>query len=143
MKTAVVALVVLWLWPPLAHAHAVQHEVRTGQAVVLELRYADGTPFAYESCEITRVGEDLPLLVSRTDAHGRVAFVPDVAGRFEARVFSEDGHGTRFEFDAATLENGSPPSARPSRWRAALLGLALLGFFFGGLRWWAARRSVP
>ena len=137
---AVILLGILLLGAAPASSHGIQHDVRIGEAIVLEMRYADGTPLAHGSCEISRVGEDQPLLQTRTDARGRVAFVPDFEGRFRCRVFSEDGHGTQFEFDGS-VSALSEPVPRESRLPGALIGLGLLGVIALGL-YVSGRRSA-
>lgn len=132
---AVLVGVAVCVWGSTSRAHQVDHEVSRAEAIVIELHYADGTPFAYEECEVRAVGADVPLLVGRTDAEGRLAFVPPTAGRYAARALSEDGHGASFEFDAAaaTLVAGGAPARRAGRGMTQMFtGVVLiLGLFFG------------
>jgi nickel transport protein len=119
------------LRPPAA-AHQVEHELESGDATVIALRYADGTPFAFESYEIHAAGESTPIQVGRSNAQGRIAFVAPQAGRFRLRAFSEDGHGVDFLFDAhatATV-HADAPAVLP-RGTKILVGLALLFGLFG------------
>jgi nickel transport protein len=113
------------------HAHALVHTAQTGQALVVELRYGDGSPFSYEAAEVFRPGEAVPFLAGRTDANGRLAFVPDRPGEWRVRAFSEDGHGGDFSVTAAAGE-GPASSASPLEGVGGLaLGLSILFGLFG------------
>ena len=138
MKRA--AAVLLALAATAVCAHELQHSVQVGPAVVVELRYADGGPFSYEVAELYRPGEAAPFLTGRTDANGRVAFVPDQGGDWRLRVFSEDGHGGDFTFQAGpdpVPVAADAPLGTPTK---LALGLSLLFGVFGA---WALllRRS--
>ena len=113
------------------HAHQLSHEVQTGSAVIVELRYGDGSPFGYESAEVYRPAESIPFLAGRTDANGRLAFVPDRAGDWRIKAFSEDGHGGDFTV-ATTGEGGTrAPSAGLGTLGGLAVGLSLLFGIFG------------
>jgi nickel transport protein len=99
--------------------------------VIVELRYADGSPFSYESAEVFRPAESIPFLAGRTDANGRLAFVPDRAGDWRVRAFSEDGHGGDFTVSAegdGTAPAGPAPLGALER---VAVGVALLFGIFG------------
>ena len=113
------------------HAHALSHTAQPGSAVIVELRYGDGSPFSYEAAEVYRPGESVPFLAGRTDANGLLAFVPDRAGNWRVRAFSEDGHGGDFTV-AAVPEGGSPgPSAGMGELGGLAVGLSVLFGLFG------------
>lgn len=115
------------------HAHQLNHAVQTGSAVIVELRYGDGSPFGYESAEVYRPAESIPFLAGRTDANGRLAFVPDQAGDWRIKAFSEDGHGGDF-----TLATGEGGTAAPSAGLGTLGGLAVgLSLLFGIFGVWS------
>lgn len=121
-----------------AWAHQVHHEVTTSEAVVIVLDYADGTAFAFEECEIRRADTGEMLLLGRTDASGRLAFVPPEPGRYAVRALTEDGHGARFEFDSTSLPASKATIAGAGdRSRGALqiaTGVALILALFALLR---------
>ena len=123
---------------PTAHAHEVRHEVTRTEAVVLSLSYADGTPFAHEACEVRRVGDTVPLLAGRTDAEGRLAFLPPTEGRYAVRALSEDGHGASFEFESGSVEVAAGSLAATATRDRSLLqllaGVLLILALFVGLR---------
>jgi nickel transport protein len=113
------------------HAHSLSHTAQSGSAVIVELRYADGSPFSYESAEVFRPAESIPFLAGRTDANGRLAFVPDRAGEWRVRAFSEDGHGGDFTVSAGG--DGTAPAGRVplGALERVAVGVALLFGIFG------------
>jgi nickel transport protein len=113
------------------HAHALSHTVQQGNAVIVELRYGDGSPFSYEAAEVYRPGESVPFLAGRTDATGRLAFVPDRPGDWRIRAFSEDGHGGDFTVAAAVQGGSSAPSAGLGEVGGLAVGLSILFGLFG------------
>jgi len=123
----------LLLVPP-ARAHDLHYTVTSGQAVVVKLFYADDSPFSYEAYEIYPAGADLPVQVGRTDALGRVAFLPDKAGTWRVKAVSEDGHGLDFtlETDAAVRLSGIDKPFY-ERYGRIVVGVALILGLFGFL----------
>lgn len=82
------------------YAHDVHFSVSQGSAYIIDIYYADGTKFAFESYEIYSPDNDKTAYqVGRTNAIGRIAFVPDRSGKWKIKAFSDDGHGTTFEID--------------------------------------------
>ena len=113
------------------HAHSLSHTAGQGSALIVELRYADGSPFSYEAAEVYRPAESVPFLVGRTDANGRLAFVPDRPGDWRIRAFSEDGHGGDFTVAAAAEGGSSPSSAGLGEVGGLAVGLSILFGLFG------------
>lgn len=101
MKLIRVGLMLVFLSTAISqvHAHEVLHSITKGSAVIVELTYADSSPFAFESYELFRPGESIPIQVGRTDHLGRISFIPDRSGTWRIRAFSEDGHGAEFTVD--------------------------------------------
>lgn len=95
---AALLLLSLGGWAAAPRAHEVQHAITQGPATIIRLFYPDGTPFAYEAFEIYRAGETVPYAVGRTDALGQAVFVPDAAGSWRVKAFSNDGHGVEVDF---------------------------------------------
>lgn len=131
-----------------AHAHQVSLTQARGEAVVLTLRYADATPFAYESYELYPPGEaEVPAQVGRTDAAGRVAFVPGVAGEWRVKAFTGDGHGVdrtiRVRAAAGAEDTAAPPAAGPGVVTALVTGLAVLFGLFGLYQLFLRTRGRP
>ena len=143
MKTALRMLLISALagaWP--AQAHDMQYTVVGGQAVVIKLFYADDTPFSFEAYEIYRAGEQQPYQVGRSDSQGRIAFLPDRAGDWRIKTYSEDGHGLDFRLatDAAALLAGSdkPAFERHSR---IFIGVGFILGLFGLLSLYLKRKQ--
>lgn len=114
---------------------------QTGNAVIVALRYGDGSPFSYESAEVYRPAESIPFLAGRTDANGRLAFIPDRAGDWRIKAFSEDGHGGDFTV-ATTGEGGtSAPSVGLGTLGGLAVGLSLLFGIFGVWSLFLRKRS--
>lgn len=125
----------LGLGPLAAAAHELRHEVSQGEAVVIRLSYADDTPFAFEAYEIYPQDDRLPVQVGRTDARGRIAFLPERAGTWRIKAYSEDGHGLDFTLstDAARIVTSDPPLYERHGRIVAGVGLILGLFGFIGL----------
>ncbi|MGB9599646.1 MAG: hypothetical protein ACP5QK_08690 [Myxococcota bacterium] len=88
------------LFPLCLFAHDVHYTISNGGAYIIDIYYADGTKFAFESYEIYRPNnEKAAYQVGRTNAIGRIAFVPDSAGKWTVKAFSDDGHGVTFSID--------------------------------------------
>lgn len=125
----------------LVHAHELRRTVSHTGAVVIELSYADGSPFDFEQYEIYRPEGGVPFQVGRTDALGRVAFVPDAAGTWRLKAFSEDGHGTDFTFETdATGTAAGSDQALFWRYSTLLVGVAVIMGLFGFLSLFLKRR---
>ncbi len=125
-----------------AWAHDLQYTVSEGQAVVVRLSYADDSPFAFEGYEIYPDGEKLPVQVGRTDARGRIAFLPEKAGRWRIQAMSEDGHGASFTLttDAAAGVVGSDKPVY-ERYGRIVAGVALILGLFGFLSLFLKRKG--
>ncbi|WP_457644429.1 hypothetical protein [Persephonella sp.] len=88
-----IVLIILFLFS-LSYAHSLKTEITYSDAVIIKIKYSDGTPFSYEKYEIySPEDEVVPFQVGRTDREGRIVFVPDVEGKWKVKAFSEDGHG--------------------------------------------------
>ena len=139
MKT--VALLVALLALP-ATAHDLQYTVSSTNAVVVQLVYIDNHPFAFEGYEVYRQGEKLPWQVGRTDSQGRIAFLPDRAGAWRVKAFSEDGHGLDFivKTDAAArVETADKPAYE--RYGRIAVGVGVILGLFGFLSLYIKRRK--
>jgi nickel transport protein len=101
-QTAVLPLLFV---PGVGGAHEVRHAVSEAKALVVGISYAGGAEFSGEEYEIYPPGEETPFQVGRTDALGRVVFIPDRDGRWRIRAFSKDGHGLDIE---VTSGGGGP-----------------------------------
>lgn len=127
----------LWLGLLLAlavngEAHDLQYTTTSATAVVVTLGYPDGSPFSYETFEVYPLGQEIPFQTGRTDARGRLAFLPPGPGRYQVRAMSQDGHGlvVEVEADAADL---LAAAERPlyERYQRLFVGLGILLGLFG------------
>lgn len=119
---------------PAAFAHDLQYSVSDGQAVVVRLFYANNVPFSFEGYEIYPEGEKTPVQVGRTDAQGRIVFLPDKAGRWRVKAISEDGHGLDFTLTTdATARVAGADQPIYERYGRIVVGVALILGLFGFL----------
>lgn len=109
---------------------------------MIELRYPDGSPFAFEAYEVHRGEEKAPHQVGRTDAAGRIAFLPDGPAHWRVRAFSEDGHGldVRVESTEAGVVEAAGSSAY-DRFTRIAVGVAVILGLFGILKLFVKRRT--
>jgi nickel transport protein len=130
-KVRFVAALLLWL-PVQAAAHDLQHSIDEGTAVSVKLFFADGSKFDFESYEVYRAGDEIPFQVGRTDAQGRVVFLPDRAGTWRIKAFSEDGHGADFSFSTG-VEGAVGDASRPflERHLRIVVGVSVILGVFG------------
>ncbi|HJV93132.1 MAG TPA: hypothetical protein VJ572_06605 [Azonexus sp.] len=119
-----------------AAAHEVKIEQTTSAAAVVRLSYADGQAFAFEAYELYPAGEETPAQVGRTDAEGRIVFLPGPRTEWRLKAFSADGHGLnqRLTVTAAAASSTMPARDAPSRWSLLLAGLGIIFGIFGLLQ---------
>jgi nickel transport protein len=139
---AIALLLCLWL-PERAAGHDLQHSIEQGAAVMVKLFFTDGNEFSFESYEVYRAGEEIPFQVGRTDALGRLVFLPDRAGTWRIKAFSEDGHGA--DLSLTTGAQGAIESAdRPlfERHTRLVVGVSIIFGIFGLVSLFARRRRA-
>jgi len=133
MSVRRVLVLALCAWLPVqALAHDLQHRIDEGAAVSVRLFYADGSDFSFESYEVYRAGDEIPFQVGRTDLQGRVVFLPDRAGTWRIKAFSEDGHGADFSF-STDLKGGAQDANRSflERHLRIVVGVSVIFGVFG------------
>lgn len=135
-------LFLLAFWAALAQAHEVHHTIAATSAVAVAIRYADGSPFAYEKYELYAEGRETPVQVGNTDAAGRIVFVPDNHRNWRLKAFSADGHGVDLRFQAPAAQT-APAIVEPNPGRAtfALLGLGIILAAFGAYQLFFGRKK--
>lgn len=116
--------------PSFSGAHELIQNVSRGSAVVIELKTPDNTPFSYEQFEVYRKGEETPFQTGRTDALGRIVFVPDRQSTWRVRAFSEDGHGTDFTIDAGPADAGETREDYSTRPMKLVFGIMMILLVF-------------
>lgn len=124
-----------------AGAHELHHDIDQAEAVVVRLTYGDGSPFSYESYELFFESEETPRQVGRTDAEGRVAFLPHRRGQWRLRAFSEDGHGVDLDFEAGPGATTPPGVERPGLGSRLITGVSIIFGIFGLIVLFFQRRS--
>lgn len=130
MKRALFLSLALWLAAAVnLNAHEIIQNVTRGNAVVITLSEPNGSPFSYESYEVYREGEETPYQTGRTDALGRIVFLPDRQGTWRVRAFSEDGHGIDTRIQAGPADAPDGASKNPEAWGADRYGKVTLGIF--------------
>lgn len=83
----------LLLWAAPARAHGIETMVENIPPVRVTFTYRGGGPVAGCDYEIFDPDMGSPVSTGRTDSLGRMEFLPDRVGRWQVRVWSEDGHG--------------------------------------------------
>lgn len=130
-NTLIAAVLCSCLAAGIAGAHELHQKVSRGGAVIVELTYPDHSPFSYEQFEVFREGEETPFQTGRTDALGRIVFVPDRDGAWRIRTFSEDGHGLDITIEAGPqAEAGAAKTSGGDRPVRMILGVILIVAIF-------------
>jgi nickel transport protein len=122
-------------------AHELHYELARDAAVVLRLHYANGQAFAYEAYELYRGEESTPYQVGRTDAVGRVAFVPGVTAEWRIKAYSEDGHGIDRHIDVTPAGTGLRGGSLIERYPRAVIGVSVILGLFGLYQLLLSRRK--
>jgi nickel transport protein len=140
-STSIVLMLMVFGLMPVA-AHEVHHSIGVGDAVVVQLKYADGKPFAFEAFEAAPDGSEIPAQVGRTDAEGRAVFIPGAVKSWKLKAYSADGHGVSLNFEAPALaaSSASDASGIPNRISLLLFGLSLLLGGFGVYQLWLKKK---
>jgi nickel transport protein len=123
-------------------AHELLYHVGTADnAAVVQLYYEGHEPFAYEAYRLYRGDEELPFQLGRTDALGRVVFLPGDAERWRLVTHSEDGHGV--DTGIVVAASGAPSLERGAlleRFPRLVIGIAVLLGLFGLYQLFLRRR---
>jgi nickel transport protein len=124
-------------------AHEVHHTIESGNAVIVQLKYADDKPLSFEAFEATPEGAETPAQVGRTDGEGRAVFVPGAVKRWKFKAYTPDGHGVSLHFDTPTVSatHTENTSESPSRISLLLFGLSLLLGSFGVYQLFLRKKS--
>ncbi len=110
-------------------SHELLHRVDNGKdAVVVEFYFADNSKFSYEEYKVFRPGNSrIPFAVGRTDALGRVVFLPDTDGVWRVKVTSNTGHGADLSIKVTQgMVNGESSNVMFFNILRFLLGLILI-----------------
>ena len=105
-------------------AHSVEHEVATGETVLVTLRTGPDRPFAAADYRIYRPEGGEPFASGITDRNGRIAFRPDHAGTWRVIVSDASGHGASIRIDVdEAMGTAGPAEASGQRLPMVLAGI--------------------
>ncbi len=133
LKVIIRVIIILLCTNFYVYGHDLQNTIKSQNAVVIYLYFPDGTKFSYESFEIYRPNEKIPFQVGRTDALGRVIFIPDKKGKWFVKAFSEDGHGVNLYVDINNENFSDLREERPiyQRYLKVFIGIGIIFGIFG------------
>ena len=127
------------------YAHALHHELfQEGRVYGVQLHFVSENDFAYENYEVFAPGSEIPFTLGRTDAKGRLFFMPDRSGSWQVKAFSEDGHGAVIDIEVsaevAPKQRAPSDSSLGLLWRL-LLGVGAIGGIFALMHFIITRRE--
>ncbi len=129
-----IGLIIFLIISSLSYGHSLSTEVEYTQAVIIKIKYSDGTPFSYERYEIySPEDEIIPYQIGRTDREGRIIFVPDYTGKWKIKAFSEDGHGTVKYIELKKLVKGETDKDKADFFIKIFTGVFLIFFIYSVL----------
>ncbi|MFU8877303.1 MAG: hypothetical protein ACNA7E_04115 [Wenzhouxiangellaceae bacterium] len=112
-----------------AHGHAISYQAGSAEAISVEFSFPHGAGPVDQPYTIHRAGEENAFQTGRTDALGRMSFLPDRPGDWQVRLTTTDGHGV--ELTVAVDEAGAIAAVHgPGHGRFTLV-LAGIGYLFG------------
>jgi nickel transport protein len=135
---------VIFLFASLLFAHDLHHQTQRLEAVVVSFSFAQKDDYSFQPYEIYAPSQsEIPFAVGRTDALGRIIFVPDASGIWTLKSFGEDGHGAVIKVDVDQIKENSDCDKASSVGLIArlLIGLGTLFAIFGVLYFIANRRK--
>jgi nickel transport protein len=128
----------------LVSAHTVDHEVTQQQAVVVTVFLGDEQA-SYSEYEVFSPNSTEPVQLGRTDAQGRVSFLPDAPGMWLVKVAADSQHGLHgvtveidVDKDKIVKNTSAPPIAKHTR---LVVGVSLLFGLFGLVSLFRSRKS--
>lgn len=123
-------LVSLALLPAAAQAHALLYEVAGGEIVTVRFHFAgtDEQPW-FEPYEVFAPGSTRPHQRGLVNADGELTFRPNVPGRWQVRVATEDGHGASVNVEVSEPGRLETSVATPFAQRVVTAFAILFGIF--------------
>jgi nickel transport protein len=125
-----------------AHDLAVLPRV-AGEVVLVAANFGGSEPATF--CQVavfSPAKADAEFQTGRTDARGRFAFQPDVAGRWRVVVDDEMGHRQEATVEWAGVAGAAPEGGAVPGWQKALTGGSLLLGLTGIWLWWRVRGQL-
>lgn len=139
----IAGVLLLWLivGPLTVCAHAVHGRIES-TAVGVQFLYDNGSPMTDAEAVVRAPGDEAPFWVIATDPNGRIAFVPDRAGKWV--VTADDGLGhaisQHIEIDEAGVAHDHHHVG--SRLNGIMAGVGVIFGLFGMAAWWSSRRRL-
>lgn len=129
-----------------AQAHELHLQLSSTQASLIQLQYSNGEPMAFEAYELYPGTADAPAQVGRSDAQGRIVFLPGDIREWRLKAFAADGHGVDqrlqiSEAGPANMPEAVPPSRELDRFSRLILGISLILGGFGLYQFWRCRNG--
>ncbi|MEW8012860.1 MAG: hypothetical protein AB2766_07375 [Candidatus Thiodiazotropha endolucinida] len=125
-------LPVLLVYATSCLSHGVGLKIERQEAGVIWLHHTDDTPLADVEYELTATGGKAPYQSGKSDALGRVVFIPGDVREWRLRVFSADGHGIDTVFELAPgVASHSHTGHTYSDFTKLILGIGILLSGFG------------
>ncbi len=99
-RVLIITFLTAFLPVKISYSHGVTGSIRTGEAVIAEIRYDDGEPFSYSEAKIfSPDNKTVEFLNTRTDAKGVVSFIPEKKGLWKISVTDGISHGKELEIN--------------------------------------------
>ncbi|MBW9266898.1 MAG: ABC transporter permease [Candidatus Thiodiazotropha sp. (ex. Lucinisca nassula)] len=134
-------LLVLLGYAPSCLSHGVGLKIERQEAAVIWLHHTDDTPLADVAYELTADGGNAPYQSGKSDASGRVVFIPGDVRGWRLRVFSEDGHGIDTVLELAPgMASHSHTGHTYSELTKLILGIGILLSGFGVMMLFTKRK---
>ncbi|MEW8086793.1 MAG: hypothetical protein AB2823_14640 [Candidatus Thiodiazotropha endolucinida] len=134
-------LLVLLGYAPSCLSHGVGLKIERQEAGVIWLQHSDDTPLADVEYELAADGGNTPYQSGKSDALGRVVFIPGDVREWRLRVFSEDGHGIDTVFELAPgATSHSHTGQTYSDFTKLILGIGILLSGFGVMMLFVKRK---
>ncbi len=122
-------------------AHNLKHTLLWEESMILTLQFVKEGDFSFQSYEVYAPKTKIPFQVGRSDAHGKIVFLPDSSGKWRVKIFSEDGHGKIIEVDINKTNKGQTIVQNTSTVGRLLLGFVLLFSVFGVIYFTKRKKS--
>ncbi|EQB39503.1 hypothetical protein M947_05775 [Sulfurimonas hongkongensis] len=121
----------LIVFATLLFSHNLEHTISKGQSVVVFFSFGHEDDFSFQSYEVYAPNAEIPFAVGRTDTHSRVSFLPNAAGEWRVKVFSEDGHGKIVEIEVDENMLVDIDANNNNTFIKTLIGIMILFGIFG------------
>lgn len=126
-----------------AQAHRMDHTISQDEAMVVSLAFALGHTPSHETYRVYAPGQEVAFQNGRTDALGRLSFLPDRPGAWRVVISTDDGHGVEMTIDVdSTMAITEVTAPGHTHWTGVLAGIGYLFGLAGLLVLWRNRKST-